>query len=229
MYPPNQIFQRGNMAEEQTSDHCSKQALFLERVTPTQSAWIAFGTIKPFAQRWRRLVGAIILLVIEAALAFVLNLAFRHMQYCGPTSPTPAVIGVLSIWAGDIAALTALVVWMPSAMKLVLCSGALEIFEVGDFFAIRTLPNPDPSEKLYRALSYTEMNHLHPSQSTLKVQVGKHGGRKILEPKSTVLNSINGIDLDLNNRDLEFHRVHAYFHVPSLHESPQRTRLGLLR
>lgn len=125
------------MAEEQTSDHCSKQALFLERVTPTQSAWIAFGTMfpmvvlqcliilvvttsfrKPFAQRWRRLVGAIILLVIEAALAFVLNLAFRHMQYCGPTSPTPAVIGVLSIWAGDIAALTALVVWVCGAVAL---------------------------------------------------------------------------------------------------------------
>ncbi|TID15214.1 Oxygen-dependent coproporphyrinogen-III oxidase [Venturia nashicola] len=126
------------MPETETSHQCANQALFLKSVTPIQSAWIAFGTMfpmvvlqcliilvitacggKPVTQRWRRFVGATLLLLLEAALALVLNLAFMHMQYCGPTSPTPATIGILSIWAGDIATLTALIAWVYGAVALV--------------------------------------------------------------------------------------------------------------
>lgn len=138
MYSPNQYLQRDNMPQSKTPDPCSKQPLFLEHLSPTQSAWIAFGTMLPmvavqcliilvvvasgeknFAQQRRRLVAATTLLLIEAALAFVLNLAFMHMQYCGPASSTPAVIGTLSIWAGDIATVLVLVTWICGVVGLV--------------------------------------------------------------------------------------------------------------
>ncbi|QDS75111.1 hypothetical protein FKW77_007305 [Venturia effusa] len=138
MYPPSQYFPRSNVLDTHTPDTCSKQALFLKHVTSNQSAWIAFGTMMPmilctgvsilwFSQsrtrqlsqnqcRFRVSSG---LLVMVGALAFVLNMAFMHMQYCGPASPTPAVIGVLSVWTGDIVALVALIAWVWGAVRLV--------------------------------------------------------------------------------------------------------------
>lgn len=125
------------MSDPQTSDQCPKQALFLEHVTPNQSSWIAFGTMipmvvftviivlvtassggKPFSQQTHRFLGSTLLLVVMAALTFLLNMAFMHMQYCGPASPELAVVGMLSIWTGDIAALGTLIAWVCGAIHL---------------------------------------------------------------------------------------------------------------
>lgn len=125
------------MPESQTPDQCSKQALFLDRVSPDHSAWIAFGTMipmlmcsgiiifvtiishgKPVSQQRPRFLVATLLSIVVAVLAFPLNLAFRHMQYCGPASPTPGIVGVLSVWTGDITALGVLIAWLSGLIDL---------------------------------------------------------------------------------------------------------------